>query len=222
MQQRVKQRLVGAVILVALGVIFIPMLLKGPVERKRVDLPVEIPPQPRVNPVPDLPVVSALHKPAPGRHLAERPRPVTTTTPPSASKAKSAPSDRSPASTPAAQRPPASEAAAVDSHATAGESSRNTAPTRSTGNSAQKEGTGETATSAWAVQVGSFQDRDNAWTLKQELRKAGFSVYVEQVRTGHKPLYRVRVGPVIARSEAERLAARLHKDRGLNGLVVEK
>ena len=40
MQQRLKQRLVGAVVLVALAVIFIPMLLQGPLEREATSIPI--------------------------------------------------------------------------------------------------------------------------------------------------------------------------------------
>ncbi|MCP1673715.1 DedD protein [Natronocella acetinitrilica] len=46
MQQRHKQRLVGAVVVIALAVIFLPMLLRGPVEHRSLDVPVEVPPRP--------------------------------------------------------------------------------------------------------------------------------------------------------------------------------
>lgn len=49
MEQRLKQRLVGAVVLVALAVIFIPMILQGPIEREVTSVPAEIPAQPAVN-----------------------------------------------------------------------------------------------------------------------------------------------------------------------------
>lgn len=49
MEQRLKQRLIGAVVLVALAVIFVPLVLQGPVERPPTDVPIEIPPKPAVN-----------------------------------------------------------------------------------------------------------------------------------------------------------------------------
>lgn len=70
MDQRTKQRLVGAVVLVALAVIFIPMLLQGPVEREPSDVPIAIPPKPVVEvPQPaadraDAPVASQPFTPA--------------------------------------------------------------------------------------------------------------------------------------------------------------
>jgi len=57
LEQRFKQRLLGAVVLVALAVIFLPMLLSGPVERTRVDIELDMPPEPEVDAAPTLPTV---------------------------------------------------------------------------------------------------------------------------------------------------------------------
>lgn len=59
MDKRFKQRLIGAVVLVALGVIFIPMLLSGPVQQTRVDIELDIPPEPSTPSMPSLPTLSA-------------------------------------------------------------------------------------------------------------------------------------------------------------------
>ncbi len=55
MEQRFKQRLLGAAVLVALAVIFLPMLLSGPVERTRVDIELDMPPEPEIDAAPTLP-----------------------------------------------------------------------------------------------------------------------------------------------------------------------
>jgi len=57
LEQRFKQRLLGAVVLVALAVIFLPMLLSGPVERTRVDIELDMPPEPEVDAAPTLPTI---------------------------------------------------------------------------------------------------------------------------------------------------------------------
>ncbi|MDN5869375.1 MAG: SPOR domain-containing protein [Nitrococcus sp.] len=212
MEQRAKQRLVGAVILVALGVIFIPMLLKGPVDRDRPGIPVEIPPRPRVAPVPHIPKADVLEEPAPGHQLAERPPPVSAARPNSASGALESspvPADepRRPASTSQSSARPESAAAVGERAGVENES---------------KASAGAAATLAWAVQVGSFQNRDNAQALRQKLAEGGFNTYIEQAPYEHKTLFRVRVGPVAGRGEAERLATRLHEEHGIKGLVVEK
>ncbi|HET8700156.1 MAG TPA: SPOR domain-containing protein [Nitrococcus sp.] len=219
MEQRAKQRLIGAVVLVALGVIFIPMLLKGPVERDRSSIPVEIPPQPRVAPVPDIPKADALRKPSPGQQLAENPPPVYAPPANSTAEVKSSavvPIEQSRASAPALMPAVAGKLRGEDQQISPGRDSATASQTNTA-----RAATGEALTTAWAVQVGSFQDRDNARALRQELEQSGFSAYVEQTQYKHKPLFRVRVGPVTGRSNAEQLTARLHEARGINGIVVK-
>lgn len=221
MEQRVKQRLIGAVILVALGVIFIPMLLKGPVERDRLGVPVEIPPRPQVAPVPDIPKADTLYEPAPGQQLPESPPSVNAPTANAAVEARgsaAAPTDPPRASTSALKSAVPEKSAGEDERTVV----RNDNATASQTNTSPSAAAGEASASAWAVQAGSFQDRDNAWALRQELRKGGFSAYVEQARYAQKPLFRVRIGPVADRGEAEQLAAQLHEARGIEGLVVKK
>ena len=65
------------------------------------------------------------------------------------------------------------------------------------------------ATGKWWAQLGSFSSRDNAQKLGQQLRAAGFNADVSKVRAGGKELFRVRAGPVADRSEAAALQARL-------------
>jgi len=75
LEQRLKQRLIGAVVLVALGVIFLPMLLSGPVERTRVDIDLDIPAEPEFPQAPAVPEDDSLEAPSPGAELAETPIP---------------------------------------------------------------------------------------------------------------------------------------------------
>ena len=76
MDQRFKQRLIGAVVLVALAVIFLPMLLSGPAERTRVDIELAIPDAPTAPPTPNLPDADMLDQPEPGQALESQPAPV--------------------------------------------------------------------------------------------------------------------------------------------------
>lgn len=75
MDQRFKQRLVGAVVLVALAIIFVPMLLSGPVQQTRVDIELDMPAAPERQAVPDLPDPDLLETPEPGADLADEPVP---------------------------------------------------------------------------------------------------------------------------------------------------
>ena len=75
--------------------------------------------------------------------------------------------------------------------------------------------------SAWVVQVGSFSKKENALQLVQKLRKAGFdTMEPELVEIRGKSLYRVRIGPEIARENAQKLLPAVKKVSGLNGTVV--
>lgn len=68
---------------------------------------------------------------------------------------------------------------------------------------------GKSATGKWWAQLGSFASRDNAERLAKQLRTAGYSIDVSQIRTNGKELYRVRAGPVQDRAAAVALQARL-------------
>ncbi|MEM7805269.1 MAG: SPOR domain-containing protein [Pseudomonadota bacterium] len=61
----------------------------------------------------------------------------------------------------------------------------------------------------WAVQVGSFSNRDNAQRLASELRGRGLLAFLSQVESGGRTLHRVRVGPQASRAEASAVAAEL-------------
>lgn len=76
------------------------------------------------------------------------------------------------------------------------------------------------AGAGWAVQVGSFGDRENAEALAERLRGRGYPVLTTQFRSGGQVLYRVRVGPFSQRPEAESQLARVQQQLGLNGRVV--
>jgi len=84
----------------------------------------------------------------------------------------------------------------------------------------------QTATAAanvspgYAVQVGSFTRRDNAQRLHADLTAAGFEAFYFAESMGTRDIWRVRVGTVAERSDAERLLERLRDEAELEGLVV--
>jgi DedD protein len=71
----------------------------------------------------------------------------------------------------------------------------------------------------FAVQVGVFSREDNANALRDRLRGAGFSAWVERV-SGENPAWRVRVGPEADRASAERLRRALSERMALQGMIV--
>lgn len=75
-------------------------------------------------------------------------------------------------------------------------------------------------TPAWAVQVGSFSNKANAVQLRDQLRAKKFPAYIESVPGANGTGYRVRVGPELQQSLAESLRDRVHKETGVKGTVV--
>nr|VFK54715.1 MAG: Cell division protein DedD (protein involved in septation) [Candidatus Kentron sp. TUN]VFK58934.1 MAG: Cell division protein DedD (protein involved in septation) [Candidatus Kentron sp. TUN]VFK59431.1 MAG: Cell division protein DedD (protein involved in septation) [Candidatus Kentron sp. TUN] len=75
---------------------------------------------------------------------------------------------------------------------------------------------------AWAVQVGSFSKRKNALGLRDLLRTKGYRAFVEFVRVGNVGSIRTRVfvGPVLVRGNALQSAEKLHSDLNIDGIVV--
>lgn len=71
----------------------------------------------------------------------------------------------------------------------------------------------------FAVQLGAFGQAAEANALRDKVRAAGFSAFVEQVRTDKGTLNRVRVGPVANRAEAENLKAQVASKVGVAGMV---
>jgi DedD protein len=226
MDRRVKERLIGASILVALVVLVVPELLSGP--------------KPNAAPAPTLPAAA----PEPIRNVTVD---LTTSKPPANSEAEpAAPQSASSAATssaasaanlPAAQTA-APNAAAIPTPSTApipatrGGAASNSAPSSAPAKSPIKqaaahrvavESTAASPTSTglrfWSVQLGSFASRANADNLTRQIKGQGFSVFVLPGGSGSAVRYRVRVGPLSDRESAERMAAKL-KSLGHVGSLV--
>jgi len=75
------------------------------------------------------------------------------------------------------------------------------------------------STGMWAVQLGSFGNKENADKLAADLKKLGFAAFRSQLSTDSGQLHRVRVGPQKDRESAEAVADALSK-AGQKGQVV--
>ena len=89
------------------------------------------------------------------------------------------------------------------------ESVDETPPPRTDAQSAPEPAT--STTGMWAVQLGSFSNKQNAEKLAADLRKQGYAAFLSQLKTGSGQLHRVRIGPQKNRENAEAMAARLLK-----------
>lgn len=72
----------------------------------------------------------------------------------------------------------------------------------------------------FAVQVGSFVSEDNAESETARLAGLGFESFRFSEQIGERLIWRVLVGPVSARAEADALKSRVVEQAGVEGLVV--
>jgi DedD protein len=197
----VKERLTGAIILVALIVVLVPELLTGPVRSA-----------PRANTVASsseepplrsytIKLADETHARSAAAHSGpEQPAPLAAALPPSA---------------PAVAAPPAAEEPrpAAPAHAAAPAAATPAAPAAS----AAPPDTSAGGSGSYVVQLGSFSSRANADRLARQVRTEGFPVSVSHGTSGH--LYRVRVGPARDRAGASQLAQQL-RTHGHSGAII--
>ncbi|QWF15696.1 SPOR domain-containing protein [Lysobacter capsici] len=77
------------------------------------------------------------------------------------------------------------------------------------------------AATGFAVQLGAFGNAEEANKLRDRARAAGFSAFVEQVRTDKGTLNRVRIGPVVNRADADKLKAQVASKLGVADALVK-
>lgn len=216
MDEAAKRRLVGAAVLIALAVIFVPML----VERDDSGLGEPIL-------IPEIPEDEAWREddpralgPTTDDRLAEPEdlaMPLPTPEPPQSepdAEASQTWTSMPPLSEPAesAAAPARADRRAVES-AAAG-SGRDRSPPAAAGPKPVPTGA-----RAWVVQVASLGSSEAARALQEELRGKGYPAFVEQAEVGERRYYRVRVGPEVERARADRLAEQLSADTESQPLV---
>lgn len=182
MEVRVRERLIGALVLVAVVVLLVPAVLTGP-EREQDE------PATAVRSV-EVTLDDARLPAAEDDELVPEPAPPD-------------PLPLRPAQDPPA-RTPEPETAAIAADKPAALASPPAATVTATAANA--------APTAWAVQLGAFSTREKAEGLVADLRKRGYSAFVLEYRATGQVLHRVRVGPEQDRERAVAIASRLRKD----------
>jgi len=208
-----KQRMVGALVLIAIAVIFLPMLFSRQDEARHVQVDAPAAPQAPVAPqVKVEPVAVPEQQPLPqepvptDEELAQPSQPSVSQQPPSMPIAP-APAPAKPAATAPAVKPAPAPAPAKPAPAAP-------APAAPAAEQSRVDANGLSVT--WAVQVASLSNRANADNLQKTLRTQGYNAYI---RTSDG-VNRVFVGPLIERAEADRLRDQLDKQQKLKGIVV--
>ncbi|AXP04317.1 SPOR domain-containing protein [Pseudomonas bijieensis] len=205
-----KQRMVGALVLVALAVIFLPMLFSRQDEQRQVTVDAPAAPQaPSVPPVQVEPVVvpepqTLPQEPVPSdEELAEQP--AAPSTPIAPAPAPAAPSKPTVAPVPVPAAPAVKPAPSQPITA---------APAKPDTTQSRVDANGLSV--SWSVQLASLTSRESAENLQKTLRSQGYNAYIRSADGKN----RVFVGPLIERAEADRLRDLLSRQQNLKGFVV--
>ena len=208
MERALKERIIGAAVLVLFVVLVVPIFLDGPptendIVSERVLLPGQesqktqtvVLERNRTEPVPvaNAPVAEAAPEPTP-----EQPKAKQETVKQAAVEQEAVKEEPAP---PVAEKKP------------------EPAPKAVTPEPEVKKAPAASTTGMWAVQLGSFSSKENADRLAANLRKQGYAAFLSQLSTSSGQLHRVRIGPQKDRQSAEAMAARLKKV-GHEGQVV--
>lgn len=211
-----KQRMVGALVLVALAVIFLPMLFTREDEMRQVH--VEAPQAPAMPSLPEV-KVEPVAVPEP-QAIPEEPQqpPVVVDESTAPASTPSQPITPSPQVQPQAQVQPAKpqapvakvEPKAVATPAPVAPVAKPAAP--ATPSKIDVNG----LPVSWSIQLASLSNRAGAEKLQQTLRSQGYNAYIRSAGG----MNRVYVGPLIERAEAERVRDAINRQNSLKGFVV--
>jgi cell division septation protein DedD len=179
MDTGLKQRLIGAAVLVALAVIFLPMLVKGPAPDSGVsDVSIKMPDGPEGDlETRELPLVMPGEVPkggAVGMDTTPVDRPTTATVPAPATAAAGEPAPAGPDQSVSSD--PASTASSLPATVAGGD---------------------------YAVHFGAYASLKGADTVVALAKAAQLPAYSEATTVNGKPAFRVRIGPYATRAEAE-------------------
>ena len=220
MRRRARHRLIGAAVLVLVGVIGFPLLFDTQPRPIAVDIPIEIPDRNKVAPlvVPGqtaavAPAAKPVPTPAParaasvgnglsdGEELVQAAPPVAPKPAPAKPEAKPEPKpepkpDPKPEPKPEPKPTPKPDEAAR-------------ARALLEGRSVEPAAAAKADDSRFIVQVGAFADADKAREARSKVERAGLKTYTQVVDTKDGKRTRVRVGPFADRAEADKAAARI-------------
>ena len=233
MDDGLKQRLIGAVVLIAIAVIFLPSFFSG--ERgRRLDTRTQIPPEPEMKVVefsapkrsPQMPTVSS---PEESYQLLES-EDLSTLRVGSSNNNKN--NNKSSNINKSNNNNNNNNNKPLNSDVVKSEgkisSTNPRAASKATKKSANKPVvksgallTEQGIPSGWVVQVGSFQSRERAELLNKRLKKDGYKAFVHKAVIHGKSVYRVLVGPKIDKNMAVKSKEKLDLKLKMNTLIRE-
>jgi DedD protein len=201
LNQAMKQRLIGTVVLGCLALIFIPILLDGEGVQDPTPLPVTVPPAPEITitPLPE-PVRPIILSDTDALNIDN----TATTSPPADQQV----TELEPRVSPEANPP-----ALVGEDTVSQPQAQPDAVT-------EPQLTTQGLPQGWSVRLGTFSNRTNAEALVASLILENYKAYSRPVQSGSQTMLAVYVGPVLTQVEATRLQEQLKNEQQLKDTVV--
>lgn len=200
---RARRRLIGAAVLVVLGVIGFPLVFETQPRPIPVDLPIDIPRKESIAPLAIPAAVATAPTPAVAAVVERTPEPVAEADAPSApSKVVVEKPKEKPPQTPVPKPDSARVQALLE------------------GRPADAKASEVAAAGRFIVQVGAYADSKAAQEVRMKVEKLGLKTYVQAVDTADGRRIRVRVGPFATREEAGKAAAKVASAGGLKTVVL--
>ena len=190
LKKRARRRLVGAIALVLLIVVFLPMVLDNEPKPLNQDVAITIPPIPNPESIPQNPA-PVQTSPASPPHVAGLPE-----------------------GPPAASAEPKTDATKSDSVKSESKPLGKSEQKHDQKSAATGHAGGE---ESFVVQLGAFSNAANAKSLQKKLRDNKFKAYTDTVKNAGGDRVRVRVGPYPSREAAEKARDRLKAMRLIIG-----
>ncbi|GED21887.1 SPOR domain-containing protein [Halomonas halmophila] len=224
MKYGMRERVSGALVLIALAVIFVPLLLDDPAPREErpdpvltIEQPVDVEQRDVAEPTPPESVESQQDASATTADETEVSRdtvePVATE---DAAAPQQAEQDSSSVTTPAEETEPASSTDTA-SESTSNDSQQTDDPIAELARAADERQANAIPDGEWAVQVGSFAQPSNAEGLHARLQEQGYPAYQ---RARDNNMTTVYVGPYASSETAENVMGKLKAALNLQGLLV--
>jgi DedD protein len=210
---RARRRLMGAAVLVGLGIVGFPMLFETQPRPIAVDIPIEIPSREAAAPS-GAPAAKPAVAGAERAASAEPPSSATTTEgPPEPASPpvrveRTPPADAEPPVAVPARPAPTPEQLRDAQRAQALLDGKPVPPP------AKPAGADDSKPARYVVQAGAYTDASSLRDARQKVEKLGLKTYTQVIETDSGSRTRVRVGPFPTRDEAEAAAARI-KSAGL-------
>lgn len=80
----------------------------------------------------------------------------------------------------------------------------------------------DTSQHSWMLQVASFKDKNKALKLRDKLRAKHYVTHISGRKNDSGKIWRVRIGPDLSKAKIQKIQKVLDKEMGLRGLIVRR